>query len=56
MIIDEKHEVTERKLKQIVEAAIFTSETPLTLDKLKQTVLINVKVSNSLLNSILSDI
>jgi len=56
MILDEKHEVTELKLKQIIEAAIFTSETPLTLDKLKQTVLINVKVSNSLLNSILSDI
>ena len=56
MILDEKHIVSETKLKQIVEAAIFTSETPLTLDKLKQTVLINVKVSDSLLNSILSDI
>lgn len=56
MNIDEKQVLKELKLKQIVEAAIFTSETPLTFDKLKQTVLINVKVSDSLLNSILSDI
>jgi segregation and condensation protein B len=56
MNIDEKQVVNEIKLKQIVEAAIFTSEAPLTFDKLKQTVLINVKVSDSLLNSILGDI
>lgn len=48
--------ITDEQLKQIVEAAIFVADTPLSKDKLQVTVLEGLKVSNKKLEACLAEL
>lgn len=52
----EQESLTAKQLKQLIEACIFSSEQPVSIEKLKQTVLLNVKVNKQAIKQILDEI
>ncbi|WP_199611314.1 SMC-Scp complex subunit ScpB [Flocculibacter collagenilyticus] len=48
--------ITDEQLKQLIEAAIFVSDTPQTAASLKATVLLDLNVSHSRINKIIKDL
>ncbi|NVK25106.1 MAG: SMC-Scp complex subunit ScpB [Gammaproteobacteria bacterium] len=48
--------INDAQLKQLIEASIFSADKPMSIDKLKTTVLAGIKVSNTKIKQILIDI